>query len=162
MLLRAAHCFAPHFMGNKEISSYVGNFDSKKPISANVFCKGSARKHLGLPGPYSLFGNYPSQLLQSVSDKITKEGCGWVLVTRYLQKQAADQIQFRVCAVCWTLAQTTDQPLCTLVPCSSLGTNSNSVMISTQWRKSKAEHLHVAAAAFTVDVSSFGRVTLKC
>ena len=76
MLLRASHCFAPNFMGNKEISSYVGNFDSTKPISANVFCKGSACKYLGLPGPYSLFGNYPSQLLQSVSDKITKDGCG--------------------------------------------------------------------------------------
>lgn len=70
MLLRAAHCFAPHFVGNMEVA-YFGNFDSIKLTSANVFCKGSARKYLGLPSPYCLFGNDPSLLLQSVSDKIT-------------------------------------------------------------------------------------------
>ena len=75
--------------------------------------------------------------------------------------QAEDQIQLWVSVVCRTLAQTTDHPFCAFVPCSSSGTNSTSVMNSTQGRESKDEHLGVAAAAFIVAVSSFGRVALK-
>lgn len=75
--------------------------------------------------------------------------------------QADDQIQLWVSVVCRTLAQTTDQPFYAFVPCSSSGTNSTSVMNSTQRRESKDEHLGVAAAAFIVAVSSFGRVALK-
>lgn len=64
MLLRAAHCFAPRLVDIKEVSSYFGNFDSIKLISANVFYKGSSHKYLGLPGPYRLFDNDPPLLLE--------------------------------------------------------------------------------------------------
>lgn len=74
MLLRAAHCFAPHLV-DKEVSSCFGNFDSVKLISANVFYKGSSRKYLGLPGPYRLFGNDPPLLLECKrQDNMSKIG----------------------------------------------------------------------------------------
>ena len=149
MLLRAAHCFAPHLV-DKEVSSCFGNFDSIKLISANVFYKGSSRKYLGLPGPYRLFGNDPPLLLEWLSSHntlFTNAGCG-------------SDSALGPCGLLDPGADHRPAPLC-FCPCSSSGTNSTSEMNSTQWRESKDEHFGVAAAAFIVDVSLFGRVALK-
>lgn len=48
-------------MGDKEIPSYVSNFDSIDQISANIFCKG---KYFKFYRPHSLFFNCPTLLLK--------------------------------------------------------------------------------------------------
>jgi hypothetical protein len=53
MLLRTTHYLVPHFMGDKEIPSYVSNFDSMD--LSKHFCKGSQGQYFELCGPYSLF-----------------------------------------------------------------------------------------------------------
>lgn len=157
---QSSSLLAPHLVDIKEVSSYFGNFDSIKLISANVFYKGSSGKYLRLPVPIvSLVMTHPC--CQSVNDKLTCQRQEWLSShnTLFTNAGCGSDSALGPCGL-WTLAQTTDQPLCAL-PLFILRDQFHFKMNSTQWRKARMNTQSVTAAAFIEDVSLFGRVALQ-